>query len=465
MRRGEGQEAGVPAAGVAGGGVPAGGGGRDPYAAFREGNYRLFAGGFLCSSTGLQMMGLALGWEVYERTGDELALGLIGLCRALPVVLMALPAGYVIDHMDRKTVLAVTQFGFAGASGLLAWASWSGAPMWAIFALVVVAGLIRSFNGPVRSSLLPDLVRGGTFANAVTWNSTVFQAAAVGGPLLAGLLIAVFKTAWPVYVATGVLCLVFGLMTMWVRPHTRERRVGTPSAAGMTAGLMHVYRDKLILSTISLDLLAVLFGGATALLPVYAKDILNVGPIGLAWLRSAPFIGAFVMAVAMAHLPPLKRAGPTLLWCVAGFGACWIVFGLSTVVWVSFAALLVAGALDNVSVVIRHVIVPSRTPRELRGRVSAVNSVFIESSNELGGFESGVVAKFFGPVASVVSGGIGTLVVVAGVALAWPEVRRLGGLETLKMDEGETKAVVDGGGGVGGRGSGGACEVDELGKS
>jgi MFS family permease len=377
------------------------------------------------------MMSAALAWEIYERTNDELALGIIGLCRALPVVLMALPAGYVIDHANRKLVLVLTQLMFGVAAGAMALASHHAAPIWLMYALIVAAGLIRSFNGPVRSTLLPDIVSRGAFANAVTWNSTAFQAAAVGGPLLAGWMIQRTGMVWTVYVTTLALCVIFAVTTIFVHPHSNERPKTAMSARGMMAGLGHVYSEKLILSTLTLDLLAVLFGGAMALLPVYAKDILKVDALGYGFLRAAPYIGAFVMGLIMAHRPPLRRAGPTLLWCVAGFGVCWIVFGLSTNLWLSLAVLAISGALDNVSVVIRHVIVPACTPRELRGRVSAVNSVFIESSNELGGFESGAVAKAFGPVASVVSGGVGTLIVVAGVALAWPQLRRLGRLDDV----------------------------------
>jgi MFS family permease len=403
----------------------------DPYAAIRHANYRFFAAGFLCSSFGLQMMNLALLWEIYERTGDAFMLGLMGLARALPVVITALPAGQIIDGFRRTRVLVITQAGFALAAALLAFASHAEASPMVILGVVSLAGFIRTFNGPVRSSLLPDIVPRDVFPNAVTWNSGVFQFSAALGPLLGGAMVAWLGVAWPVYLCTSVLCGIFAVLAMFVKP-VRELPLAPITLRtmlpGMGEGLRHVWRDKLILSVITLDLFAVLLGGATALLPVYAKDILHVGPVGLGWLRAASFIGAFAMAVAIAHLPPMRRAGPMLLASVATFGVCMIIFGLTTWFWIALGALLVAGAVDNISVVIRHVLVQERTPPHVRGRVSAVNSVFIECSNELGSFESGLIARLFGPVVSVVSGGIGTILVVAAVALAWPQVRKLDAL-------------------------------------
>ncbi len=415
----------------------------DPYAALRDGNYVLFALGFMCSSFGLQMMGMALGWEMYERTHDPLWVGAIGLARALPVVIMALPAGHIIDHFDRKRVLVLTQTGFAVASALLAWASFAEARKEIVLGLIVMAGLVRTFNGPVRSSLLPDLVPTDRFANAVTWNSGVFQLSATLGPLLAGYLIHLWKLAWPVYALTAALCGVFAITTLFMKPvHVRPRAARMPGMRrGVRDGVRHLIREKVILSTIALDLFAVILGGATALMPVFAKDVLMVGPVGLGYLRAMPFVGAFLMALVLAHWPIRRSAGPMLLWSVAVFGLCTIGFGVSLDFWTSLAYLFGLGAVDNISVVIRHVLVQVRTPPELRGRVSAVNSVFIECSNELGGFESGAVASLFGKflglgvvagaTLSVVSGGIGTLLVVAAVATAWPQIRKLD-----RLDEG-----------------------------
>lgn len=400
----------------------------DPYAALREPNYRRFACGFLLSSAGLQMMGMALGWDIYERTGDPLALGFIGLARALPVVTLALPAGHLIDRLNRKKVLVATQLGMGIFAALVALASYSHAtPLWVLYALIACMGGARAFNGPSRATLLPLLVHPDHFQNAVTWNSGLFHFSAAVGPVVGGLLIASLNAAWPVYACTAAGCLIFALSSSLLEPREAPP-ASAPASRSVLAGAWHVWREKTLLSTLTLDLFAVLLGGATGLLPVYARDILHVGPTGLGWLRAATPIGAVCMAFVLAHRPPFQRAGRTLLLSVAGFGAATIVFGLSTSFWLSLAVLFLAGSLDNISVVVRHVLVQVRTPNELRGRVSAVNSVFIECSNELGAFESGAVAKAFGPLASVVSGGIGTILVVAGVAITWPQLRRLGRL-------------------------------------
>jgi MFS family permease len=431
----------------------------DPYAALREPNYRAFAGGWVLASMGLQMQGTALGWEVYEKTHAPLALGLVSLSRALPVLALALPAGQIVDLLDRRRVLIGTQVAFALASVLLCLGSAMGASVGWIYVLVSLTGCARVFNGPSRSSLLPQIVRPEHFHNAVTWNSGVFQFSAMLGPLAAGGVIWLTGVAWPVYAAAGLGCLWFALACTLVRPYAdlvstanRGRAGGRPGERpgarasirdavrpsvllpGMLEGARHVWREKTVLGALALDLFAVLLGGATALMPIYAKDILHVGPVGLGALKAAPFVGALVVAILLAHRRPFERAGRTLLVCVGAFGACTIVFGLSTNFWLSMAMLCALGGVDGVSVVIRHVLVSVRTPDHLRGRVSAVNSVFIESSNELGGFESGLVAQWFSPLVSVVSGGIGTIVVVIGTALWLPELRRLGRLQTPKVE-------------------------------
>jgi MFS family permease len=416
----------------------------DPYAALRSPNYRRFAGGFVLSSMGLQMLSTALGWEIYERTHDAFALGLVGLARAVPVMFLALPAGHAVDIFNRKWVLVLTQLAMGTLAAALALASWSQTALWVTYALLMLMGCARSFNGPSRSSLLPLIVPSGDFQNAVTWNSGVFQLSAIGGPLLAGLLIAVFDAAWPVYACTAVMAGAFALTAAGLRPRESLRHSGAITLKSMGAGLGHLWREKTILSAITLDLFAVFLGGATALMPVYAKDILHVGPLGLGALRSSPYIGALVMALVLAYRPPFIRAGPALLWSVAGFGVVTIVFGVSTSFVLSLSMLFIGGGLDNISVVIRHVLVQVRTPDELRGRVSAVNHVFIETSNELGGFESGLVASWFTPLISVVAGGIGTLIVVTGVALAWPEIRRLGKLDESALEEAAEVEVVAG---------------------
>lgn len=397
----------------------------DAYAALRHGNYRLFASGFMVSSTGLQMLGTAVGWEIYERTHDPLNLGWIGVARALPVIALALPAGHLIDTFDRKYVLIATQVAFALVIAGLCVASYCHAPIWITYVLLTLSGCARVFNGPSRATLLPQIVPNEDFHNATTWNSGVFQLSATGGPILAGVMLDFFGVAWPVYATTAAACLLFAFLAGGLKPRDSARNTQPWSWGSVTAGLSHLWTEKTILAAITLDLFAVLLGGATALLPVYAKDILHGGAKELGYLRASPYVGAFLMAMWLAHRPPLRRAGAALLWSVAGFGISTIVFGLSKNLWLSLGALFVGGAVDNISVVIRHVLVQVRTPEHLRGRVSSVNSVFIESSNELGGFESGLVAKLFGPVASVVSGGLGTLAVVVGVAWAIPAIARL----------------------------------------
>lgn len=405
----------------------------DPFAAMREPNYRFFAFAFVASSMGLQMLSTAIGWEIYERTNDAFMLGLTGLARALPVIALTLPAGTIVDRSDRKKVLAITQMCFGLVAVALAAASWSHAPVWVFFAMLVVSGSVRSFNAPSRGALLPSLLPPARFENAIAWQSGFFQFAAVAGPLLAGVLMAAIGGAWLVYAITAALCMCAGVAALFLKPRPVERTGAPPRFRDMLAGAHHIWREKTILGALTLDLLAVLFGGATALLPVYAK-MLGVGEIGLGALRAAPFVGAFLMAIWLAARPTFRHAGFALLSSVAGFGVCMIVFGLSRSLWLSLLALAVSGALDNISVVIRHVLVQMRTPDHMRGRTTAVNAVFIESSNEIGAFESGLVARFFGPVFSVVSGGIGTLAVVVFVAWAFPALRSMRQLTESRED-------------------------------
>jgi MFS family permease len=401
----------------------------DPYLALRNANYRAFLGGFLPASTGLQMLATALGWEVWDRTHDKLLLGYLGLARAIPVVLLVLPAGHLADLRNRRRILIATQTSFALLCALLALVSGASAPLWLLFALVVATGCTRSFHGPARNALLPLLVTNDELQNAATWNSGAFQFAAVVGPLLAGGMIDLCGAAWPVYGATAGLCAFAALQATRLRPREQASGGGRFTLAAMTAGAEHLWREKTVLAAIALDLFAVLLGGATALLPVYQEQ-LGVGAVGLGAMKAAPDVGALLVAVVLAHRPPFRRAGPALLLNVAGFGAATIAFGLSTSFPLSLLLLALLGGFDNVSVVIRSVLVQIRTPDQLRGRVGAVNSLFIECSNELGAFESGLVAWLFdSAVVSVVSGGIGTIAVVLGIAWRWPEIRRLGRIE------------------------------------
>lgn len=393
--------------------------------AIRERNYAIFAVAFALSGFGLQMLTTVILWDLWESTHDALVLGLAGLARALPVIALALVAGHAADRHSRKLILATTQFCFVGIAVAFSAASYLHASVWAWYALLMVSGCVRSFNGPSRNSLIPLLVKSENFESAVTWNSGIFQAAAVLGPVCAGALLGMKFESWCVLLGCGGLILASGLLMLRLNPREEQRSTGSLTMRSMLAGMSHIYKERTILATISLDLFGVLLGGATALLPIYADEILGGGPMLLGWLKAAPYIGAFLMAVWLAARPRMRHAGAALLMSVAAFGVAIVIFGLSKWIWLSLLMLFVSGAVDNVSVIIRHTLVQARTPNHLRGRVSAVNSLFIECSNELGAFESGLVARLFGPIVSVVSGGIGTLAVVGGIAWAFPQLRKL----------------------------------------
>lgn len=401
----------------------------DPYAALRLRDYRLFAVGSVLLVISEQMQSVAVGWELYERTGSALALGWVGLVQALPVIGLALPAGGMADRFDRRHIVLVTQVLMAICSLTLAVLSFQQGSIALIYTCLFVSGIARAFHNPASAAFLPQLVPIRAFGNAVMWNSSGFQVASMAGPAIGGLLIALQGEAALVYVVDALLVLAsFGCLA-FIGGRQQQPSPEAPSFKTLVAGISFVWRSKLILAALTLDMFAVLLGGATTLLPIFAKDILQVGPAEFGWLRAAPAIGAFVMAFSLAHLPPLRQAGKTLLWAVAGFGVVTVGFGLSRWFWLSLLMLVLSGALDNISVVVRHTLVQLRTPDYMRGRVSAVNSVFIGSSNELGGFESGVAAALFGPVLAVVGGGIGTVAVVLAVAFTWPQIRALGSLE------------------------------------
>ncbi|KYC39003.1 MFS transporter [Scytonema hofmannii PCC 7110] len=404
----------------------------DPYAAWRYRNYRLFAIARNLLLFGTQMQSVAIGWELYERTGSALILGGVGLVQVIPVILLILPAGHIADRWNRQRTVFFTDLMLALCSFGLAILSYSHGSIFLFFTCLFLGGVAKAFNNPASNALLPQLIPLEVFSNAATWNSSGFQLAAVLGPALSGALIALQKSATRIYIIDGALIMIcMGLIA--AIPYSKTVRLSpqTPSFKTLVAGMHFVWHNKVIFAAIALDMFAVLLGGATALLPVFAKDILQVGPTGLGWLRAAPAVGALLMAVSLAHLPPMKRAGIALLWSVVGFGAVMIVFGLSRSFWLSLLMLALSGAFDNISVVIRHTLVQLRTPDELRGRVSAVNSVFISTSNELGSFESGLAAALFGPTLAVVGGGIGTIIVVLIMTLLLPELRRLGALHSV----------------------------------
>ena len=373
----------------------------------------------------LEMQSVAVGWQVFEITKRPLDLGLVGLAQFLPGILLFLLSGQAVDRFNRRKLLTFCYGGFALCSGLLLAIAQHGVhSAYPIYAVIALVGAVRSFNGPTARAILPQLVPEQHFPNAVAWNASIFQTATILGPAIGGLLYAFAHGPSVVYGAAGLIAVASMLSTLRIRPRTTRRPRQQISLTTVLAGLRYIWQQKLILGSISLDLFAVLLGGAVALLPVYAREILKTGPWGLGLLRSAPGVGAAAMALLLAHRPVRRRAGATMLWCVTGFGVFTILFGISHNLWLSLIALVLVGATDMVSVVIRGILVQVATPDEMRGRVNAVDMIFIGASNELGQFESGLTAHWFGTVPAVVLGGVGTLLVIAIWAWRFPELRQ-----------------------------------------
>ena len=403
----------------------------DPYQSLRVRDFRLLLLGNSIATFGEQMLTLALGWELYLRTNSAFLLGMVGLAEIFPALLLSFYAGHVADRFNRKRIIIVTQLVVALASlALTALSYWQG-PLILIYGCLLVMGAAMTFNTPASSTLPASILPEEAFENAATWSSSSWQLATVIGPAGAGVIIAIMSSATVVYTLNALAALVFVLLLIPVKPAKtviRQTTVERSTWRSVGEGMSFLRRTPVMLGAITLDLFAVLFGGATTLLPIFATDILHVGSIGLGWLRAAPSIGALVVALTLAHRPPFQRAGRTLLLVVAGFGLATIVFGVSRSFWLSLAMLLALGGLDNVSVVIRSTLALTRTPDEMRGRVAAINGLFVNASNQLGGFESGLTAQLFGPAISVAGGGVGTIIVVLVVALVWPELRRMGTL-------------------------------------
>jgi MFS family permease len=414
--------------------------------AFRYRDYRWMQAARLLSVVANEMQSVAVAWQVYEITHRALDLGYVGLAQFLPGILLALIAGHSADRFDRRRVLLICNAGYALASVMLLWQSLRHLnDVRVIFIIMTVIGTIRAFSGPASQALMPQLVKEEHFPNAVAWSSSIFMTATILGPALGGLIYgfgaaavgraatggaaltangatAVYAVAVPMY-----LLAVLSVMLIATRTGGLDRR--GVSMETLLAGFKYVYEQKIILGSISLDLFAVLLGGAVALLPIYADQILHVGPWGLGILRSSPAVGAMAMSVLMAYRPLRRRAGATMLWCVAIFGAATVLFGISRSFWLSLIMLFITGASDMVSVIVRGTLVQIATPSEMRGRVSAVNLLFIGASNEFGEFESGITAQWFGAVRAVVIGGVGTLIVVAVWAWRFPELRKVQTLE------------------------------------
>jgi MFS family permease len=376
-----------------------------------------------------QMQKVAVGWEIYERTGSAFHLGFAGLIQYLPMFIFSLLAGHVTDSFNRKRVLMAAVAGNALAALGLALNSATGGSIYLLYCCLFAMGTARAFAMPARNAFLPRIVPLRIFSNAASWNASGFETATMTGPAIGGFLIGFFKTPTLNYAIAAVGAAVFFTLASTIPYHHETQDRPSLTLQSLSAGFQYVWQNKVILSAILLDMFGVLLGGATALMPMYAKDILYVGPSGLGWLMAAPSFGAVTMALVQAHRGPAMRAGRTLLLAVTGFGAVTIVFGISRNFWLSMAMLCILGACDNISVVLRNTLVQVLTPDEMRGRVSALNALFIGTSNELGAFESGLLAGFFGPVVSVVSGGIGTLLVVLTIAWMFPQLRRLGRLD------------------------------------
>jgi len=387
----------------------------------------------------LEMLSVAVGWQVYEITRRPLDLGYVGLAQFLPGFALFLFAGHAADLFDRRKLLMWCYGGFALCSALLLAISWR-APqsVHSIYVVLVLLGIFRCFNWPASRALLPQLVPEEHFSNAVAWNASTFQVATIAGPAIGGIAYALFRGPHAVYAIAVTVSIVSTILTLRIHPlptsPEKELAEKEPiSLRTVLAGFRFIWEKKLILGSISLDMFAVLLGGAVALLPVYARTILHTGPWGLGLLRSAPGVGAALMAIVVAHRPIRRRAGLTMLLCVAAFGALTIVFGISTSLILSLVALFLIGASDMVSVIIRATLVQVATPDEMRGRVNAVDMLFIGVSNELGEFESGLTAQWFGTVPAVVLGGLGTLLVIATWAWLFPELRNADQLTVAEL--------------------------------
>jgi MFS family permease len=377
---------------------------------------------------GFQMLGVAVGWQLYDLTGSALDLGLVGLVQFVPIVLLTLVVGQVADRADRRLIVVVCELVKTAAAGALALGTIGG---WqsrtSILALVALLGAAQAFENPAMTALVPEVVPRPRIAPAMAWVISAGQTAQIVGPALGGVLYAAGPGA--AYFTAGAMALLSGVLAAAVRVERTARPREPVTLESVFSGVVFIQSRRVLLGTMSLDLFAVLLGGATALLPVYARDILGVGPVGLGLLRSAPALGALAISVFLARYPLERRIGPTLFRSVIVFGVATVVFGVSTNVVLSLVALTILGAADVVSMVIRMSLAQIRTPDAMRGRVSAVHSLFTGTSNQLGAFESGVVAALVGTVPSVVIGGLGTILVAALWMALFPELRRLGRFE------------------------------------
>jgi MFS family permease len=396
-------------------------------AAFRSANFRRFMAARFLITGASEMQAVAVAWQVFGLTHRPLDLGLVGLAQFLPGVLLFLPAGHTADHFPRQRIIACCYASFSLCSMLLFLFTLHGMrSVWPIFLTLTLNGVVRAFNGPAAQSFLPLIVPEEHFQNAISWSSSIFQVAVIVAPTVGGLLYGFTGSPLPVYLASMAAYVAAWALVSRLRLTTAVRPRGPVSIETLLSGLRFIWQTKLILGAMSLDLFAVLLGGAVALLPVYAHDILHVGAKGLGLLRSAPAAGAVLMAITAAHWPPRKNAGKAMLAGVLGFGIGTLVFGLSHNFALSLASLAMCGACDMVSVIVRQTLIQMGTPDTMRGRVSAVNMVFVGASNEVGQFESGITAQWLGTVPAVVLGGIGTIAIVLSWTRLFPGLRSFG---------------------------------------
>ena len=406
---------------------------KDPYAALRYKEFNMFLVLRFAMVFAWSMQFIVIEWVVYSMTKNPLSLGIIGLMEVIPAIAMALFAGHIVDQNEKKDMLFKCILAFSAISFCMFLLTWPRITsdlsinkiLYGIYFLVFLGGLVRAFLGPTIFSLLSLIVPKKVYPNASTWSSSVWQTAAVVGPALAGFSITWIGIHWSM--AFVVVCSLLSLIVL-TQIETKpilNPKIGEPIMESLKEGVKFVYTNKTILGALSLDMVAVLFGGAVALLPIFAQDILKVGPQGFGFLRAAPAVGSLLTMFISAHVPLYKNAGIKLLGAIFAFGICIIIFGISTVFWISVLALFLSGVADGISVVIRQTILQLKTPDAMRGRVAAVNSIFVGSSNELGAFESGLTAKLMGTVTAVVFGGSMTLLVVIFTGIKLPAFRNL----------------------------------------
>lgn len=403
----------------------------DAYAVWRIGNFRRFITGRFFLTFAIQMQSVIVGWQVYDLTHDAFSLGLIGLSEAIPFLAMALFAGHVADMVNRKTIISIAATVYVLAAVVLLYMSYVMPSLYLtsgvlpLYIVIAITGLARAFFYPAQSAYMAQIVPRSLYANSSTWNSTIWHIAAVSGPAAGGLIYGFvgINAAFICVVIFSALSLVFFYTSKSVPLPLRAAKEGIFTS--LSTGLKFVFGHQVLLGALALDMFAVLFGGAVALLPVFASEVLHTGPQGLGFLRAAPALGAVLMAMILAYHPPVHRSGIKLLWAVGGFGACIIFFALSGNFFLSLGLLALSGMFDNVSVIIRGTILQMYTPDEMRGRVASVNSLFVGSSNELGSFESGLAARLMGLIPSVVFGGGMTVIIVLATAGFAPRLRRM----------------------------------------